>query len=88
MRSGARTVKAKLVSKSLSQRVSSIWIRSVTLKPSHPAMVLHGAKDTSDEHTAEPTSKKPDNTGKKKTQQAYCPYRESEEHFLSQCDTF
>ena len=57
-------------------------------RSSRPATVLHGADDTSAKHSEEPAAKKPASTGKKKTWQAHCPYCESEEHFLSQCDHF
>ena len=57
-------------------------------KSTYLATVLHGAEDTSNQPPLESTPKKPDNLSRKKTRQAYCPYFDSAEHFLSQCDIF
>ncbi|XP_072569309.1 uncharacterized protein [Paramormyrops kingsleyae] len=61
---------------------------SGNIKSFRPAMVLHGTEDASDKQTANSSSTKPEGTHQNKIRQVYCPYCESEEHFLSQCMTF
>ncbi|XP_049321160.1 uncharacterized protein LOC111190943 [Astyanax mexicanus] len=49
------------------------------------ATVLHGSEESPAKQGVSP--RKPEGTSKKKSQ-PYCPYCDSSEHFLSQCDTF